>query len=263
MTPGEIDAALCHARIEARFQPIVRIADRAPVALEALARIDDPVHGVIAAERFVPQIERAGRADDLTDQVVASIFADLARGLPAMEGLRVGINLPLDLLLRPDTLARLEAAREAAGIAAALIVIELTENQQVEDAAALGRALEAYRRAGFGAAIDDVGPAMRWVDRLLDLPFTGLKLDGAIVALAGEEPAIGDFAAGIVAAARRRDMRVTAEGVEDAPAWRQAVALGADQAQGFLIGPVLRAEALAPWRARWGATPAVHSCVAT
>ncbi len=254
MQPGDIDAALRESRIEARFQPIVRLTDRVPVALEALARIDDPVHGVVAADRFIRQLELAGRLRDLTDQVAASIFADLARGLPAMRALGVGINLPLDLLLRPSTLDRLEAAREAAGVAPDRLVIELTENQPVEDAAALGRALERIRRAGYGAAIDDVGPAMTWVGALLDLPFTGLKLDGAMVGLAGEADARGDFAADIVIAAHRHGLIVTAEGVEDSLTWRQAEALGADQAQGFLIGVALAADELAGWRAQWERT---------
>lgn len=250
MKQGEIDAALRDARIEARFQPIVRVSDRLPVGLEALARIDHPDLGLIDADRFVPQMELAGQLPDLTNQIAASVFADLSRRLPAMLALRVGINLPLDLLLQPATLDRLDAARLAAGVAPELLVIELTEDQPVHDAVALGRVLERLRRVGYGAAIDDVGPAMTWVGALLDLPFTGLKLDGSLVALAGKD-SVGDFAAGIVAAAHRRGMTVTAEGVADAPAWRQAAALGADQAQGFLIGPALAADDLAAWRARW------------
>lgn len=246
MHPHDIHAALDHSRVEARFQPIVRLSDRAPAAFEALARIDHPRLGLVPADRFVPLMERSGRGAELTDQVSASVIAALAQAWTGLCTLPVGINLPLDLLLRADTADRLADRCRAAGVAPQRLVLELTETQPVDDPAALGRALERARRAGFGAAIDDVGPAMHWVNALLDLPFTGLKLDAALL-----DPAAERFAAGMVAAAHRRHLTVTAEGVTDAAAWARAAALGADRAQGFAIGPALAGAMLAAWRRDW------------
>ncbi len=251
MQRREIQAALFEARIGARYQPIVRLADRAAVALEALARLRHPVRGLVAAGRFVPQIERAGLSRELTDQIAASIFADLAVASPAIGDLEVGINIPLDLLLHPATLDRLEAGRAAAGVAVGRLVIELTESQPVEDPAALGRTLERVRRAGYGVMIDDVGPAMTYVAGLLDLPFTGLKLDAGLLRAAGRDPAAHAFAAGIVAAAARRGLVVVAEGVEDPAGWERARALGADRAQGYLMGRAMPGALLPDWRAGW------------
>jgi EAL domain-containing protein (putative c-di-GMP-specific phosphodiesterase class I) len=260
MQSREIHAALREARIAARYQPIVRLADRAAVALEALARLTDPVHGLVAAHRFVSQIELAGLAGDLTDQVAAAIFNDLTTADPVIEDLGVGINIPLDLLLHPGTLDRLEAGRRAAGMAAERLAIELTESQPVENPVALGRSLERVRRAGYRAVIDDVGPAMTYVTALLDLPFTGLKLDGGLIRAAAQDAAARGFASRIVAAARRHGMVVTAEGVEDEAAWDLVRDLGADQAQGYLMGEAMPATALPAWRAGWdyparGGTP--------
>ena len=246
MHAQDIHAALDNSRVEARFQPIVRLSDRTPVAFEALARIDHPSLGLVPADRFVPLMEQSGRGAELTDQVSASVIAALAQAWPGLCGLPVGINLPLDLLLRADTPDRLADRCIAAGVTPRRLVLELTETQPVDDPAALGRALERARRAGFGTAIDDVGPAMHWVGALFDLPFTGLKLDAALLA-----PAAEGFAAGIVAAAHRHGLTVTAEGVTDAAAWARAAALGADRAQGFAIGPALAGAMLADWRRDW------------
>lgn len=251
MQPREIQSALRDARIAARYQPIVRLADRAAVALEALARLRHPVHGLVAADRFVPQIELAGLSRDLTDQVSAAIFSDFAAADPAIGDLGIGINIPLDLLLVPCTLDRLEAGRDAAGLAAERLAIELTESQPVEDLAALGRCLERVRRAGYRAVIDDVAPAMTYVASLLDLPFTGLKLDAGVIRAAGQDAAAWGFASEIVAAARRHSMVVIAEGVEDQAGWELVCDLGADQAQGYLVGEAMAAAALPAWRAGW------------
>ena len=247
MQPRDLHAALDPSRIEARFQPIVRMSDRVPVALEALARIDHPELGLVMADRFVPQLEQAGLGRDLTDQVAASTVAALARDLPWLADLSIGINLPLDLLVCAGTLERLAALRDAAGVAPGRLALELTETQPVDDPVALGRALERARRAGFETVIDDVGPAMHWVEALLDLPFTGLKLDAAL--LAPDAPAA--FAGAIVARAHRCGLVVTAEGIEDAGDWARARALGADRGQGFAIGPALTAAALQDWRMAW------------
>jgi EAL domain-containing protein (putative c-di-GMP-specific phosphodiesterase class I) len=255
MQEREIHSALDEARIAARYQPIVRLVDRAPVALEALARLRHPVHGLVSAGRFVPQIELAGLSRQLTDQVAASIFADLAAADPALLDLVVGINIPLDLLLLPGTLDRLDAGRDAAGVAAARLAIELTESQPVEDAPALGRTLERVRRAGYGVVIDDVAPAMTWVDSLLDLPFTGLKLDASLVRGWARNATACDYAGRIVAAAHRRGLIVTAEGVEDRATWARMADLGADQVQGYLVGRAMTAAALPAWRAAWDRSP--------
>ena len=251
MQPWDIQAALRDARIVASYQPIVRLSDRAAVGLEALARLRHPIHGLVAAERFVPQLERAGLACDLTEHILGAIMRDLSIVDPAIAALRIGINIPLDLLLLPRTLERLESARDAAGMCAGRLVIELTESQPVEDPAALGRTLDRLHAAGYPVLIDDVGPALGYLGALLDLPFAGLKLDGELMRAATHDAGARDSAARIAAAARRRGMVVTAEGVEEQPAWTLARDLGADQAQGFLVAPALAAEDLPAWRAAW------------
>ncbi|MDE2583501.1 MAG: EAL domain-containing protein, partial [Rhodospirillales bacterium] len=258
MQPPEIHSALRDARIAARYQPIVRLADRAAVAVEALARLWHPVHGLVGADRFVPQIELAGLSRVLTDLVAASIFADLAEADPAILDLTVGINIPLDLLLLPGTLDRLDAGRDAAGLAASRLAIELTESQPVENPARLGRTLERVRAAGYGVLIDDAGPAMTYVMSLLDLPFTGLKLDAGLVHASARDAEARRFADHVVAGAKRHGLAVTAEGVEDQAGWDHAVALGADQAQGYLSGSAMPAAALPGWRAVWDAGAAVR-----
>jgi len=74
---AELREALDHGMISARYQPIVRITDRQPVALEVLARLDHPVQGTVLPDRFIPQIEDGGLAARLTEIVVARAFADI------------------------------------------------------------------------------------------------------------------------------------------------------------------------------------------
>ena len=129
----------------------------------------------------MPQIEDAGLAAELTGLVSARAFADLAGPFLTERGLRMSVNFPLDVLLQPAALDRLEEQRIAAGLAADHIVIELTESRPVDDIPMLRRSLERLRGLGYGAAIDDVGPAVPRLAPLLELPFTSLKLDKDLV----------------------------------------------------------------------------------
>ena len=262
MQVREIKAALSSAWIEPRYQPIVRLGDGLPVAVEALARLNHPSLGLLGAGRFVPQIELAGLAGELTEQIAATTFTDIAAVDPGPAGLVVGINIPLDLLLLPSTLARLEARREAAGLEPTRVVVELTESQPVEDIDRLARVLEQLRRTGYGAVIDDVVPAMAYLPKLLDLPFTGLKLDGGLVRMTGQSATALRFAAAIVAAAHRYGLTVTAEGIEDSADWARMLDLGADQAQGFLVAEAMEAASLPAWRLLWAASSRAETAAA-
>jgi EAL domain-containing protein (putative c-di-GMP-specific phosphodiesterase class I) len=247
----ELTAAMQGAMIETRYQPIIRIADRRPVGLEALARLNHPVRGTLLPDRFVPQIEDAGLAAELTGLVSARAFADLAGPFLAERGLWVSVNFPLDVLLQPAALDRLEEQRIAAGLAAGQIVIELTESRPVDDIPTLRRSLERLRVLGYGAAIDDVGPAVPRLAPLLDLPFTSLKLDKDLVQQVGSSAEVRRFLADTIAQARAHGLTVVAEGVETDAIWEQMRQLGADEVQGFLAARPLPVAAVPIWWDAW------------
>jgi len=251
----ELHEALAGTMIETRYQPIVRLADRQPVALEALARLNHPTRGTLLADEFVPQIEDAGLAARLTDLVADLALADMAGPLLSADVLDITLNFPLDVLLVPDALQRLDARRRAAGVAAGQVIIELTESRPVEDLVTLGDVLERLRAAGYRVAIDDVSPAVPRVAELLELPFTSVKLDKAVVRQLPQVPALQDFVARIMDVARARQLSVVAEGVEDVATWRRMLALGVDHAQGFLIAHALPAAAVPIWLEAWRSQP--------
>ncbi len=251
----ELHEALAGAMIETRYQPIVRLADRQPVALEALARLNHPTRGTLSPDEFVPQIEDAGLAAHLTDLVADRALADMAGPLLGARALDVTLNFPLDVLLVPDALRQLEARRQAAGVAAGHVIIELTESRPVEDLVTLAGVLERLRGDGYRISIDDVSPAVPRIAKLLELPFTGVKLDKAVVQHLPQMPAMQDFVARVMAVAQARHLSVVAEGVEDVATWRRMLALGVDHAQGFLVARPLPAAAVPIWLEAWRSQP--------
>ncbi len=248
---AELRAALDGAMIEARYQPIIRFADRQPIGLEALARLNHPEKGTLLPDRFVPQIEDAGLAAQLTRLVSARAFTDLSGPLLAARGLRMSVNFPLDVLLMPQALEVLEEQRAASGLSADQIIIELTESRPVDDVPMLRRSLDRLRSLGYGAAIDDVGPAVPRLAPLLELPFTSLKLDKDLVQQVNQSDEIRAFLEDTIQQAKRHGLLVVAEGVETIEIWRRMESMGADHAQGFLAARPLPVAAVPIWWDFW------------
>jgi len=253
--PGELLEAIAASHLCMHYQPIVRMVDRRPIGIEALARIDHPVRGLLLPELFLPTAEAAGLHWTLSQATTGTAFADWGadrlRRTAADAPLQLSLNIPLEVFLSRSALDVLDAARIGAGIAAQHITLELTEEHPLSGLAELGRAVERLRGIGYGLAIDDVGPDIRDHTALLSLPFTMLKLDRALVRAAPRRGAHDRFVRTAVDNARAAGMMVVAEGVETTAQWDYLRELGIDGAQGFLVGHAMPAAAVAGWLDTW------------
>lgn len=253
--PGAGDAAmlaagLARGEITVRFQPVVRLADRRPVLVEALARWERP-EMALSADAFVAMAESAGLATELTLAVARRALAELGRH-PGGRRLRLSLNVTLASLLRPDLPSRLGEIVQRSGHRAEDVAIELTESTSVRDTALLRRALQRMALAGFGVLLDDLGlddPR----DSLLDLPFAGVKLDRTLIAALPRSRRARALVERLVRHAHREGRAVIAEGVSDPLLWRAAAAAGCDLAQGFGVARPIPPDALHAWSAAWQA----------
>lgn len=227
-----------------RYQPVVRVADRQLVMVEALARWQgDPV--ALGAGSFVPQMEQAGLARALAAAVTRLAATELRQHAPRI-AVSVSVNLPVEEFERSDTPARIAALLREARLPPRRLAIELTETSPVRDLARLHRSLRRFRAAGHAVLIDDfqLGDPRR---RLLRLPFSGVKLDKEwVTALARSAHARQQ-----VRRLARAGLVLTAEGVASEAVWRGLRSLGIARAQGFWVARPLPAALLAPWAQRW------------
>jgi EAL domain-containing protein (putative c-di-GMP-specific phosphodiesterase class I) len=251
MSTSDIAINFRASDIECRFQPIVRLHDRRAAGMEALARLRHRDHGTISPDQFIPQIERAGLSLRLTEAVAQGAMAAVDPGFLDRHDLFVTINLPLDVLLFPEALTRIDLHRNAVGIPAARILIELTESRPVSDIPPLASAVEHWRHAGYQVAIDDMGPEMMNQLDLFDLPFNVVKLDKEVVLRSEADALARSYLQRTVDNAHRRSLAVIAEGIENEAMWNRMRDLGVEYAQGFLIGRPLPASALPAWLEGW------------
>lgn len=124
---------------------------------------------------------------------------------------------------------------DAAGIAHDRVVFEVTEADRTLDVDMLRRTLGAYRDAGFGVALDDVGAGYSSLNLLHQLRPDYIKLDMEIVRGVHADGYKALIAQKIIEIARPLGIKTIAEGVESPEelAWVQGA--GADFVQGYLI----------------------------
>jgi EAL domain-containing protein (putative c-di-GMP-specific phosphodiesterase class I) len=240
-------AALHDGRLRVRFQPVLEARSLRMIGVEALSRLHHPRLGILRPAAFMAQAIMSGQDRTLSAVAAARAMMDL-RGRPFMQGRSVAFNMPMPAFLTETAPLRAREMCAIASLPPERAVVELVETADPPDFRALSVAAGRWRDAGFNLTIDDAGPRLPHWRALLDLPFTGVKLDGSLARTAPEAMAM---ARDIVAEAKRRGMFVVAEGIEDSAALERMRGLGVDALQGFLFCRPVPARALQIWAEAW------------
>ena len=128
--------------------------------------------------------------------------------------------------------------------------MEITESQLMHDPDQAIRTLRALSEAGIRVAIDDFGTGYSILAYLNRFPVSTLKIDRSFVADVLVDEPDAAIVRTIVDMAKTLGFTVIAEGVEQEAQASFLLALGCDQAQGFLFArPVPGAEFAAHLRA--------------
>jgi EAL domain-containing protein (putative c-di-GMP-specific phosphodiesterase class I) len=245
-----LGAALRRGEMAVHYQPVVRIADRRLVMVEALVRWQMQ-HPPISPQHFVALAEAAGLAEALAVAVVSRATEEVG-AMRRRPRFGVAVNMPLEVVLRPHLPEHLRRAVASSRLRPADIAIELTETTPVRDRTALRRGLQRLRAAGHPVLLDDVlqdDPRTA----LFDLPFTGIKLDRSLVEALPHRARAREQVRRLAQGARRRAQRVVGEGVAEPHLLRLLRDLGVGFAQGYTIGRPVPAAAMPGWFASWRA----------
>ncbi|MFA9430322.1 diguanylate cyclase domain-containing protein [Egicoccus sp. AB-alg2] len=192
------------------FQPIWDLAQGRVLGHEALLRlpVDAPLDGPSEALRLADRLGCAPLLDALGREAVLQRVADCA-----WYGLLFLNMHPASL--RTLRVADLVADVEAAGLQASEVVVEVTEQADLDRAEDI-RALKSLREAGFLLALDDLGAGNAGLRALGNIDFDVVKLDRAVVGRSGIDPAADATLAAARMFAARTGGWVIAEGIETA-----------------------------------------------
>jgi diguanylate cyclase (GGDEF)-like protein len=227
------------------YQPLLDLRDGSVRAVEALARWQHPVHGLLAAQRFIPIAEQAGLAARISFWALEEAAGQLTRWRDQGHVLQAAVNVPAQLVERPGFTQRALAVLDRHRLPPQALQLEITESALFRGPAmaALGRC----QQAGISVAIDDFGTGYSSLAYLKALPANTLKLDRGFVVDIDTDPRDADIASLVVDVAHRFGMAVTAEGVETPGALALLSAIDVDLAQGYHVARPCSAEDLTVW----------------
>ncbi|GAA3285265.1 bifunctional diguanylate cyclase/phosphodiesterase [Dactylosporangium vinaceum] len=256
---GELRRALDHGEFRVVYQPIVRLADRRVVGVEALVRWHHPVRGIVGPAEFIPAAERTGLIVPLGRFVLRETCRQAARWLAEFgpDALaEVGPNVSARQLHDPDFVADVAAALADSGLPCERLVLEVTESAVLRGQQ-VSRTLHELDRMGIRLALDDFGTGESSLSLLRAFPAAIVKLDKSFVdgiEIDDGRPAAADarqaVARAVIQLAHALGLDTVAEGVESAEQAAVLRDLGYTLGQGYHLAEPMPAEGVAHLLAR-------------
>jgi diguanylate cyclase (GGDEF)-like protein/PAS domain S-box-containing protein len=219
------------------YQPRVDMTSGKLVGAEALIRWQHPQRGVVAPVEFIALAEETGLIVTIGAWVLETVCAQLSAwvrgGVPVVP---VAVNLSSVQFEFGDLVDTVTRALTAHGLAARLLVLELTESAVMNDPPAAAIALHALRKIGVGLALDDFGTGYSSLAHLKRFPFDSVKIDRSFITDITSNPEDAAIASAIIAMAHGLKLKVVAEGVETQGQFNYLRARACDEMQGYLFG---------------------------
>ncbi|HET9188570.1 MAG TPA: EAL domain-containing response regulator [Acidothermaceae bacterium] len=221
---GRIEKVLHDGSLSIVFQPIVDLATRSTVGLEALSRFaSEPLR---SPDLWFEEALEVGLGPELEMKAVREAVSQLHR-IPEPSFLAVNVSPELVLSHKLEELADESICKR--------LVLELTENIEVEDYGPIHDRMAPLRERGARVAVDDTGSGFSSLRHILLLQPEIIKLDRSLTHGLDRDPARRALASSLVSFAQDINASLIAEGVETAEELQTLERLGTHWVQGFHI----------------------------
>jgi diguanylate cyclase (GGDEF)-like protein len=235
--------------LELHYQPIIDLATGVVDGAEALMRWRHPRRGLLPPATFIPAAEETG----LIVEMSRWALLEAARQAEAWRatGMRigVGVNISAEHFTAGTLVEDVAAALEATGLRPRALVLELTETSIARSYREAVAQLQELRAIGVQIAIDDFGTGYSSLARLASVPVDYIKFDAGLLRTATDARdahVLREIVAAVVGVADAIGVEALAEGIETEAQRAEAVELGCQRAQGYLISrPVAAPELMA------------------
>ncbi|MET0447389.1 MAG: bifunctional diguanylate cyclase/phosphodiesterase [Aeromicrobium sp.] len=247
----ELRRGIAEGQIEVWYQPQLDAATMHVSGLEALVRWRHPTQGVISPVSFLHAARRAGLMAQLSELVARQAVQDFAMRRRNGIDLTVAINCAPPELLGPTFLRHLYAAIAEWDVPMDRLVLEVTEDSFMTDPQRTRELLLELRSHGVQISIDDYGTGFSSLAYLRNLPVQELKIDRTLIGHVAKDDRSRMIVASTIQLAHALEMRIVAEGVENAADLASLVAMGIDIVQGYHLARPMPASQIDRWMREW------------
>jgi EAL domain-containing protein (putative c-di-GMP-specific phosphodiesterase class I) len=248
---NELNRALENDEIINVYQPMVDLSEGYIAGFEALSRWTHAEKGMISPFEFITLAEET----DLIISMGLKIFNGACKQLAEFQKIRnqtqpnlpplfMSINVSSAQLSAKGFLSEIKRITEKYGVAAENVKIEITESLVV-DYKKVQSWIDDCHELGYKLSLDDFGTGYSGFQHLLELDFQTIKIDQAFTKTIDTNPKSLIMLEVITDMAKRMNMSIVAEGIEDQRSADLLKKLGVDYGQGyFFYKPMLSADLL-------------------
>jgi EAL domain-containing protein (putative c-di-GMP-specific phosphodiesterase class I) len=207
------------------------------VRFEALARWTHPDLGSIPPDKFIPIAEESGMIVALGTNILERACEEAVHWQAlAPYPIQVAVNVSPLQFARDNFVDEVTHILNRTGLSPSLLQLELTESVVLSGVARAADTMKSLRALGVGLAIDDFGKGYSCLSYLSDLPFEALKIDRSFLKDLTTRRQTRVTVVSLIGLAHNLGMRVIVEGVENQDQMDLLRELGANEAQGYLLG---------------------------
>jgi len=242
---NDLRRALQNKELLLYFQPKVQLNTGRVAGFEALLRWRHPKHGIISPGKVIPIAEETG----LIVPIGTSILEEACRKLkqwqdhfPADPPLSMAVNISVKQLLQPDFVDVVHRVLEVTEIPPASLSLEITESVVFQETGNIEQILDSLKALGVLLEVDDFGTGYSSLNRLDRYPFDAIKIDQSFVFRMGTDKRSADVIRGVVALAKRLNIGLIAEGIENGNNAEVLDMIGCTQGQGFYFSKPMLGE---------------------
>jgi diguanylate cyclase (GGDEF)-like protein len=258
---GDLRNAVSGNQFVLHYQPKASMMSHRVLGAEALIRWQHPTLGLLYPDRFIPEAERTGLIEPMTEWVLNEALCQCRRWLDDDDPvdpleLSIAVNLSARSLLDVSLPEMVGLALSQWAVPPHLLDLEITETIIMTDPKRARRVLTELAEMGVTLSIDDFGTGYSSLAYLRDLPVHQLKIDRSFVQHMGNDSDDAVIVRAVVDLARNLGLETVAEGVEDRATWDQLTELGCTSAQGYYLARPMAAERFWTWLLDAGSSPA-------
>lgn len=234
---GELRRAVAECEISIEYQPEFDLTTHAIVRFEALARWNHAQMGPISPLNFIPIAEESGLIIPLGSWLMEQACADAVTWKQACgSDVQVAVNVSTVQFAQNTFVAEVKEILRRTGLHPGLLQIELTESATLTGIGRAARMMRELNSMGVTLAMDDFGTGYSCLSYLPKLAFDAIKIDRSFVSELIFRPETRAFVQSILTMAHNLGMKVIVEGIETKEQLELIELLGANEAQGFLLG---------------------------
>ncbi len=227
-------AAIDSGHFEVHYQPIFDVHSKCFHSMEALARLQVPGYGYVSPEEFISIAEQNGSIVQIGLLVLEEVCQFIKQYHLKQKGIRfVEVNLSTVQCMQDTIYQDIVGVLEKYQIPPSMINLEITESAAADSDELLKRNMARISLTDVTFSLDDYGSGYSNINYLVDLPFSIVKIDKYLVWGAMKKVTSRKILENMIKMFKAIDLKVVAEGIEDAEMANMVIEAGADYLQGY------------------------------